>query len=74
MNSAPRKIDPDALLAEIHAADFLCLSSRTLQAWRAKGEGPAFIRAGRAIRYRKRDLLAWAERNTVCPTPLGERR
>lgn len=65
MRTAPRTTDPDALLAEIHAADVLCISSRTLQAWRSRGEGPAFVRAGRAIRYRRRDLLAWMEAQTV---------
>jgi Helix-turn-helix domain len=57
--------DPDALLGEVQAADFLSLSVRTLQAWRARAFGPAFVRAGRAIRYRRRDLLAWMDANTV---------
>lgn len=60
--------DQDALLAEVQAADFLNLSSRTLQAWRCKGLGPSFVRAGRAIRYRRRDLVAWVESNTVAVT------
>jgi hypothetical protein len=60
-----RQPDSDALLAETQAADLLNLSSRTLQAWRVKGTGPAFIRAGRAIRYRRRDLISWIEANTV---------
>jgi phage terminase Nu1 subunit (DNA packaging protein) len=62
----PKRIsDEDALLNEVQAADFLNLSTRTLQAWRVQGVGPLFIRAGRAIRYRKRDLIAWIEANTV---------
>jgi hypothetical protein len=28
-----------------------------------------FIRAGRAVRYRRRDLLAWIDQNTVLPGP-----
>jgi Helix-turn-helix domain len=58
----------DGLLTEVAAADFLSLSTRTLQAWRSKGFGPAFVRAGRAIRYRRRDLLAWMDANTVAST------
>jgi len=58
----------DELLTEIHAADLMRLSVRTLQAWRTKGFGPAFVRAGRAVRYRRRDLVAWIEANTVSPT------
>jgi DNA-binding transcriptional MerR regulator len=58
----------DELLTEIHAADLLRLSVRTLQAWRTKGLGPAFVRAGRAVRYRRRDLITWIEAHTVLPT------
>jgi hypothetical protein len=68
--------DLDALLAEVHAADLLGLSTRTLQAWRSKRQGPAFVRAGRAIRYRRRDLISWVEANTVSSTrsSLAERQ
>ncbi|WP_245334268.1 helix-turn-helix domain-containing protein [Bradyrhizobium guangdongense] len=52
-------------MAEVQAADFLRVSIRTLQAWRCRGAGPAFVRVGRSIRYRRRDLLAWIELNTV---------
>lgn len=58
------RTDPDALLHEEQAAEFLKLSVRTLQAWRVKSTGPRFVRAGRAIRYRRRDLIAWIEENT----------
>jgi predicted DNA-binding transcriptional regulator AlpA len=57
--------DTEALLVEVHAADLLGLSSRTLQSWRSKREGPPFIRVGRAIRYRRQALLEWAMANTV---------
>ena len=57
--------DYDALLTEVQAADLLKLSVRTLQAWRTRAFGPAFVRAGRAIRYRRRDLFAWMDANTV---------
>ncbi len=61
----PIASEPDALLTEIDAADFLRLSIRTLQAWRHQRCGPAFVRAGRAIRYRRDDLIAWIEANRV---------
>jgi hypothetical protein len=63
--------DPDALLVETHAAQLLSLSARTLQAWRLTSRGPAFVRAGRAVRYRRRDLLAWIDANTVSSTGAG---
>jgi hypothetical protein len=57
--------DPDALLREQDAADFLCLSVRTLQSWRIRLAGPPFVQIGRAVRYRRRDLIAWIDANTV---------
>jgi hypothetical protein len=57
--------EPDALLTEVQAADLLSLSVRTLQAWRTRAFGPAFVRAGRAVRYRRRDLSTWIDANTV---------
>ena len=60
--------DADALLTEAEAADFLKLSIRTLQAWRLRVAGPAFVHVGRAIRYRRRDLIGWIEANTVSPS------
>jgi len=65
MMSDRDKHDPDALLMEVHAAKFLNLSVRTLQAWRLRGDGPAYVRAGRAIRYRRSDLVAWIDASTV---------
>jgi excisionase family DNA binding protein len=63
--------DADAMLAEVHAAKLLNLSTRTLQAWRLSSRGPAFVRAGRAVRYRRSDLLAWIEANTVMTSETG---
>ena len=62
-----RTSDPRALLYEEEAADFLKLSARTLQAWRCAGRGPAFVRAGRAVRYRRADLVAWIDASVVRP-------
>jgi Helix-turn-helix domain len=66
MYTEPDRKDADALLNEVQAADFLDLSIRTLQAWRLRGSGPPFVKAGRAVRYRRRDLLDWIEANTCC--------
>ena len=63
--TSKKPIDLDVLLSEVWAADLLGLSSRTLQAWRGKNTGPAFVRVGRAVRYRRRDLIAWMDANTV---------
>jgi predicted DNA-binding transcriptional regulator AlpA len=57
--------DPDTLLREQEAADLLSLSIRTLQAWRNRFAGPPFVHVGRAVRYRRRDLISWIDANTV---------
>jgi len=62
-----RDADDERLLTEVQAADLLRLSSRTLQAWRSQGVGPPFVRAGRAIRYRRSALVSWTTENTVVP-------
>ena len=57
-------IDLDILLREQEAADLLSLSVRTLQSWRIRMAGPPFVQVGRAVRYRRRDLIAWIDANT----------
>lgn len=50
------------LLREPEAAAFLGFTPRALQAWRQRGGGPPFVRvSSRAIRYRRDDLIGWAE-------------
>ena len=52
---------PLVLLDERDAARALGLTPRTLQAWRNRGGGPAYVRiSSRCIRYRLIDLEAWA--------------
>lgn len=56
---------PETLLNEVQAARVLNVSVRTLQAWRLRGGGPRYVKCGRAVRYRRGDLGAWIEANTV---------
>ena len=35
----------------------------TLRNWRAKGRGPPFLKAGRAVLYPRHRLLAWEAEN-----------
>lgn len=44
------------------AAEYLGVSVRLLQEWRARGVGPAFSKFGsRFVRYQRRDLDDWLE-------------
>jgi predicted DNA-binding transcriptional regulator AlpA len=52
--------DPDVLLFGAEAAYLAGLSARTFEAFRLKGGGPSFVKLGRAVRYRRGDVLAWA--------------
>jgi excisionase family DNA binding protein len=41
------------------AAKVLALGTSTLEGWRSRGDGPAFVKIGTAIRYSRADLDAW---------------
>jgi excisionase family DNA binding protein len=51
----------DKLLTQQQLAAELQVSLRTLERWRQEGNGPAFIRVGRAPRYRRADIDAWLD-------------
>jgi predicted DNA-binding transcriptional regulator AlpA len=67
--SSQEDLSEDALLIEDEAANLIRISVRTLQAWRLKSAGPPFVRAGRAIRYRRGDINAWIKLNTCHASP-----
>ncbi|MBL4853158.1 MAG: helix-turn-helix domain-containing protein [Robiginitomaculum sp.] len=41
------------------AANYLGLAVSTLNKWRCLGEGPIFIKMGRAVRYSQKDLKTY---------------
>ncbi len=47
-------IDPP--LNTRQAAQVLGLKPGTLEIWRVRGDGPVFLKIGRAVRYRREDL------------------
>ncbi|WP_084087054.1 helix-turn-helix domain-containing protein [Aerolutibacter daejeonensis] len=62
-DNAPRRN-----LSEQEAADYLgVLSVRTLQDWRRKRTGPAYLRLGRRVAYPVRDLDAFLMSARVAP-------
>src|SRR4051794_5525533 len=57
---------PDgASVNEREVAELLGVSSRTLQCWRREGQGPAFTRLGKAVRYPMGDLRAFQKAGRV---------
>lgn len=57
--NAPATDYLDGLIDEATAANFLCQSVRTIRKWRVTCFGPKFVKSGRSIRYRRRDLMDW---------------
>jgi len=54
----------DRLISEGDAAEFLGYTVRALQNWRVRGGGPRFVKvSSRSVRYRRRDLIEWAEQH-----------
>jgi len=66
--------DADILLDETAVADLICHSVRTIQKWRATGQGPQFFKLGRSVRYRRGDILTWIECNRRPNTASRSRR
>jgi len=59
----------DRLIDEREAAQYLGYTARALQNWRVRGGGPRFVKvSARSIRYRRRDLIEWAEARLVGST------
>ncbi len=51
------------LLSTKQAATYCCLSPRTLESWRISGQGPAFRKIGKLVRYSKSDIDIWLDEN-----------
>ena len=55
------------LLSAADLADELGVPLSTLYGWRYRGVGPASIRVGRLLRYRRSDVDAWLAEQTDSP-------
>jgi excisionase family DNA binding protein len=63
-----------SLLKVTEAANHLGLSASTLNKWRMSGQGPKFVKLGRAVCYRASDLDAWLESSCRSSTSEYEPR
>ncbi|KFI65334.1 helix-turn-helix domain-containing protein [Bifidobacterium cuniculi] len=60
-----RAADPaDVLMSTAEAAAYLGCTENALGVRRHNGSGPAYLRRGRFIRYRKGDIDAWLTERT----------
>lgn len=49
------------MLRTADVARMLDVSEATLRGWRRQGNGPPYIKVGRAVRYRLEDVERWTE-------------
>ena len=56
------------LLTSDEAARELRLAKQTLARWRCEGVGPAFVKMGGRVRYRRLDLETWTAGRRVIST------
>ena len=60
--------DPDTVYTAEDVAARGIANYSTLAKWRMARTGPAFVRLGKRVGYRGRDLNDWIESQTVRPT------
>jgi predicted DNA-binding transcriptional regulator AlpA len=68
MHVRPATAAPEQLLTAKQTAERLGLAENTLARMRCQGTGPAFVKLGRAVRYRWRDVELWLARRTQTST------
>lgn len=60
------------LLTSAETATLLGIKPNTLEIWRTKGHGPAFLKLGIAaqapVRYRRSEVVAWLEQRLYAST------
>ena len=47
------------LLSPREVGELLGVSTGTLRSWRERGDGPAYLKVGKLVKYEKVDLGAW---------------
>jgi excisionase family DNA binding protein len=63
----------ETLLTIAEAALLLGVSVATLRRWAKVRQGPAYLKVGRAVRYRHGDVVLWLDRQqAVCATLSAE--
>jgi predicted rRNA methylase YqxC with S4 and FtsJ domains len=58
----------DDLLVQREYAQIRRCSERTIERERSAGNGCRYVKIGRAVRYRRRDVLDFIERHVRCST------
>ncbi|MBU6412359.1 MAG: helix-turn-helix domain-containing protein [Planctomycetes bacterium] len=64
--------DPLQLLDEREVAELLRIPLQTLRNHRSQRRGIPFVRLGRAVRYKRADVLAYIDAGAVAMSATGE--
>jgi predicted DNA-binding transcriptional regulator AlpA len=55
----PAAVDPDELIPNDEAARILGVKPATTTMWRHENRGPAYLKVGRLVYYRRADISRW---------------
>lgn len=61
------------LLTETQTAEILGVSVRRLRALRYRGDGPAYVKTARRVRYAREDVLAYLATRRITPQAVTSR-
>lgn len=61
------RIDPNELISPNETAKLLRVKESTLTLWRFQNRGPAYLKVGRYIHYRRADICEWLAAQRHCP-------
>lgn len=70
---AEEPIDRSAVLTTAEAAAYVGLAKSTLEKLRIYGDGPVYLKYGKAVRYLLEDLEVWRARRRAANTSVAER-
>ncbi len=68
-SAVEKKAKTSSLVTRSELANELRIQSQTLAVMAMRGDGPTFIKVGRAVRYRRADVDAWLASRTHNTTP-----
>ena len=61
----------EPLLDENNAAEMIGCSVALMRKWRTLGIGPAYVKVGRLVRYRRADIESFLDANRVTTGAAG---
>ena len=57
----------ERVMSSREAAEMIGVTEGTLMNWRSAGKGPVFVKYGRRVVYRPKDVERWLDARTINP-------